>query len=138
MSLRLPNCQSVPGPFNRISALSAWTKASDRDQIILIVCGPAQLFRSRFAAVGGLRAAFGRRVRELRHQLGISQEELADRAGLHWTYVGGIERGERNPALINVGKLVRALQVPLAEFWSVFDDEPASRKKRPTGRSSSI
>jgi len=52
-----------------------------------------------------LRAAFGRRVRELRKQLRLSQEELAHRAGLHWTYVGGIERGERNPALVNIGRL---------------------------------
>ena len=77
-----------------------------------------------------LRAAFGRRVRELRHRLGVSQEELADRAGLHWTYLGGIERGERNPALVNVGKLVRALEVTLAEFWSVFEGGRAQGKRR--------
>lgn len=77
-----------------------------------------------------LRAAFGRRVRELRQRLGISQEELADRAGLHWTYVGGIERGERNPALVNIGKLAKALEVSLAEFWSVFDEAPAQSKRR--------
>lgn len=75
--------------------------------------------------------AFGRRVRELRHRLGLSQEELADRAGLHWTYVGGIERGERNPALVNISKLAHALQVSLAEFWNVFDTPPSkpSRKR---------
>ena len=44
--------------------------------------------------------AFGRRVRELRKVRGFSQEELAHRADIHWTYLGGIERGERNPALI--------------------------------------
>jgi transcriptional regulator with XRE-family HTH domain len=77
-----------------------------------------------------LRAAFGRRVRELRHRLDLSQEELAERAGLHWTYVGGIERGERNPALVNIGKLARALRVSLAEFWSSFDGSSIDTKRR--------
>jgi transcriptional regulator with XRE-family HTH domain len=76
-------------------------------------------------------------VRELRHKLGISQEELAARAGLHWTYVGGIERGERNPALVNITKLAKALQVSLAEFWSAFDEPPGVRRKRPSGRAPS-
>ncbi|WP_035812702.1 helix-turn-helix domain-containing protein [Jiangella gansuensis] len=58
-----------------------------------------------------VRAAFGRRVRELRKELGLSQEELADRADLHRTYVGSIERGERNVALINIHRLARALHV---------------------------
>ncbi|MCH8992237.1 MAG: helix-turn-helix transcriptional regulator [Acidobacteria bacterium] len=62
-----------------------------------------------------LRVAFGRRVRELRKKLGFSQEELAHRAGLHYTYVGGIERGERNPALVNIGKIAAALGVSVAE-----------------------
>jgi transcriptional regulator with XRE-family HTH domain len=67
--------------------------------------------------VDDLRAAFGRRVRELRAGLGISQEELAHRAGMHYTYVGGIERGERNPGLMNVGALASALGVSLAELF---------------------
>jgi transcriptional regulator with XRE-family HTH domain len=54
---------------------------------------------------------FGRRVRQLRLQLGISQEELAGRCNLHRTYVGGIERGERNPSLINIVRLAKALGV---------------------------
>ncbi len=45
---------------------------------------------------------FGRRVRARRHEMGLSQEALAERAGLHWTYVGSVERGERNIALRNV------------------------------------
>jgi len=59
-------------------------------------------------------------VRELRKARGFSQEELAHRAGLHYTYVGGIERGERNPALINIGNLASALGVSLAELFSVL------------------
>jgi transcriptional regulator with XRE-family HTH domain len=76
-----------------------------------------------------LRAAFGKRVRELRHNLGISQEELAHRAGLHWTYVGGIERGERNPALVNIGRLARALGTSLADLFAPFRERP-QRKSR--------
>ncbi len=74
-----------------------------------------------------LRTAFGKRVRELRKARGFSQEELAHRAGLHYTYVGGIERGERNPALVNIGRIARALKVPLAELFSVFRDLPRSK-----------
>ena len=54
---------------------------------------------------------FGSRVRERRTELGLSQEALADRAGLHWTYVGSVERGQRNVALQNILKLAAALEV---------------------------
>ncbi len=57
-------------------------------------------------------------MRELRKARGLSQEELAHRAGLHYTYVGGIERGERNPALVNIGRIAAALKVSLAELFS--------------------
>jgi DNA-binding XRE family transcriptional regulator len=56
-------------------------------------------------------------VRELRHLAGLSQEELAAEAGLHWTYVGGIERGKRNPSLVNIIKLARALACPRASSF---------------------
>lgn len=67
-----------------------------------------------------LRVAVGRRVRELRHQLGISQEELAARADLHRNYVGSIERGERDIGITAMGRLAIALEVSLAEFFSSF------------------
>lgn len=56
-------------------------------------------------------AAFGERVRARRHELGLSQEALAERADMHPTYVGAVERGERNPSLVLVGYLVGALEV---------------------------
>ena len=56
-------------------------------------------------------ARFGRNVRRARQRLGISQEELAHRAGPHRTYVGGVERGERNISLLNIVKLAHALDV---------------------------
>ena len=67
-----------------------------------------------------IRTKFGKRLRELRTVRGYSQEQLAEMAALHWTYVGGIERGERNPTLINVEKLARALGISLPELFS-FD-----------------
>ncbi len=58
------------------------------------------------------RRAFGETVRLYRRKVGYSQEELADRAGIHRTYIGGIERGERNPTLIMIHRLARALGIP--------------------------
>lgn len=50
-------------------------------------------------------------VRKLRLQSGLSQEKLAELADLHRNYVGGVERGERNIALLNIVRLARALRV---------------------------
>lgn len=63
--------------------------------------------------------AFGIRVRELRSRIGWSQEKLADESGLHRTYVGGVERGERNPTLLIIKRLADALGVPPAELLRV-------------------
>ena len=52
---------------------------------------------------------FGRRMRAARDDHGWSQEDLADEAGLDRTYVGGVERGERNLALLNINKIATAL-----------------------------
>jgi transcriptional regulator with XRE-family HTH domain len=58
-----------------------------------------------------LRQILAKNVRIVRHKLGITQEELADRAKLHRTYVGMIERSERNLSVDNIEKLARALDV---------------------------
>lgn len=55
--------------------------------------------------------AFGERVRARRHELGKSQEKVAQDAGLHWTFVGQVERGQRNLALSNILKLARGLEI---------------------------
>jgi transcriptional regulator with XRE-family HTH domain len=62
------------------------------------------------------RRALGKAVRELRHERAWTQETLAHQAGLHWTYIGGIERGERNPSWDNVVKLARGLGVSVSEL----------------------
>jgi transcriptional regulator with XRE-family HTH domain len=59
-----------------------------------------------------VKVLFGRRLRELRRGVGLSQEELADLAGLDRSYVGGVERGERNISLENICKLAAAMEVP--------------------------
>jgi transcriptional regulator with XRE-family HTH domain len=56
-------------------------------------------------------ATFGDRVRKRRHALSLSQEALADRADLHWTFVGQVERGMRNLSLHNLLKVARALDI---------------------------
>jgi transcriptional regulator with XRE-family HTH domain len=53
----------------------------------------------------------GKRIRELRLKTGISQEALADEAGLHRTYMGSVERGERNMSLENIVRIAKALRV---------------------------
>lgn len=55
--------------------------------------------------------AFGARVRQRRHELGESQEQLADACGLHWTFVGQVERGRRNISLHNILKLAEGLEI---------------------------
>lgn len=62
------------------------------------------------------RAIVGRNVRALRQARGLTQEQLAFEADLDLTYVGGIERGKRNPSLLVMVRLSEALSVELAEL----------------------
>lgn len=59
---------------------------------------------------------FGKRVRDERLQRGLSQEELAEKAELHRTYIGMIERGEKNITLINIEKIAKALVISVDEL----------------------
>jgi transcriptional regulator with XRE-family HTH domain len=66
---------------------------------------------------------FGKRLREVRTRKAISQERLAELAGLHRTYVSSVERGKRNISLVNIESLADALGVPMAEL---MPDRPAT------------
>ncbi|WP_218627440.1 helix-turn-helix transcriptional regulator [Caballeronia sp. dw_19] len=60
---------------------------------------------------------FGAQIRYLRTAAGLSQEEFADTCGLDRTYIGGIERGERNPSLKNILRIADALNVPVRSLF---------------------
>ena len=64
-----------------------------------------------------IKLLVGKRVKELRNRLGISQEELADLAGLDRTYITSVECGKRNISIVNIEKLATALNVTLADFF---------------------
>lgn len=64
-----------------------------------------------------IRKEFGLRVRELRKDCGYSQEAFADECGLHRTYIGAIERGERNVAIDNIAKIAKALNVKVSQLF---------------------
>jgi transcriptional regulator with XRE-family HTH domain len=65
--------------------------------------------------------AFGEKVRELRKEKGLSQEDLSFRADLHRTYIGMIERAEKNITLINIEKIAKALNVDIKELFDGKD-----------------
>lgn len=73
-----------------------------------------------------LRQVFAQRVRAERKRLGISQEELADRAQLHRTFVGSVERAETNISIDNIGRLSDALGVDAAQLMSAEGVELAN------------
>ena len=74
--------------------------------------------------------ALGRAIRELRAAKGLSQEALADEARMHRTYLGGIERGERNVAFANLLRIARALDVRASELLVVFERIAESKSRR--------
>ncbi|MBX3332411.1 MAG: helix-turn-helix transcriptional regulator [Nitrospira sp.] len=70
-----------------------------------------------------LFARFGERMRDLRKERGFSQESFAAHCGLDRTYVGGIERGERNLALKNIGIIAKALGLTMSQLLEGVDTE---------------
>jgi transcriptional regulator with XRE-family HTH domain len=67
--------------------------------------------------------AFGLRVRKLRIERGLSQEQFAFGCGLHRTYIGAIERGERNVSLLNIHKIATTLGVSAVELFTESESE---------------
>src|SRR2546425_730408 len=86
---------------------------------------PSKMIRSPTKATRhDLKWSFATAVRACRGRLGISQEELAGRAGLHRTYVSDIERGARNLSLQSIDKLAKALEIPVSTFFSRLNELP--------------
>ena len=65
-----------------------------------------------------IKQLVGKRIRELRNKLGVSQEELAAMVELDRTYITSVESGKRNISIVNIEKLAAALNVSLAEFFT--------------------
>ncbi len=59
---------------------------------------------------------FGKRVRELRAERNLTQQQLADISGLHKNYIGMVERGERNPSLLNIDILAKSFEVSISKL----------------------
>jgi transcriptional regulator with XRE-family HTH domain len=62
-------------------------------------------------------------VRKLRQSRGLSQEQLAELAGIHRTYIGDVERGRRNIALVNMTRIAKALGISLSRLVSGMEEE---------------
>jgi len=77
---------------------------------------------------------FGKRIRQLRTERNLSQEELSFQTGFHRTYIGMVERGERNISLSNIGVFAKAFDITLSELLNFpvedADDETASPRPR--------
>jgi len=76
---------------------------------------------SRKAAKPDIRHRFGFAVKTRREHLGLNQEELAERAGIHRTYLSDVERGSRNLSLVNIERLAEALSLSLSQLFAEVD-----------------
>jgi transcriptional regulator with XRE-family HTH domain len=68
-------------------------------------------------SIPGIQERFGTAVKFRREELGLTQEDLADKAGIHRTYLSDVERGTRNLSLVNIEKLAAALDMKLSELF---------------------
>ncbi len=77
-----------------------------------------------------IQESFGQSIRRLRQLRGISQEQLADDSGLDRSYIGGVERGDRNPSLIAITKIAHGLQVAISDLFAEQENAPTSKSRR--------
>ena len=81
--------------------------------------------------MANLRRLFGNRIREFRKAKKLSQQALAAKAGLHYTYVGSVERGESNISFDNMVKIADALGIPLKELFTFpINNQPITEIER--------
>lgn len=79
---------------------------------------------------GAAMAELGRRVRDRRLELGLSQEHLAETSALHRTFIGSIERGERNPSLVSLVRISAALELDPGTLLADLHVAPRARRAR--------
>jgi transcriptional regulator with XRE-family HTH domain len=77
-----------------------------------------------------IQQLFGEVVREFRERRGLSQEDFADKAAIHRTYVSSIERGKVQISIAIAQKVADALEVPLSRIWRVIEERSSVRKRR--------
>lgn len=90
--------------------------------MILIVCCLIVYKKYHIAMKNEILVQFGKRIRQLRHDKKLSQEKLAEITGFHRTYIGMIERGERNPSLVNIKRFADVFGLLLEELFRRKED----------------
>ena len=73
----------------------------------------------------------GQRIRNYRTQLGLSQEKLAELSGCHPTYIGQLERGEKNATLESIDKIASSLKISLSKLFENLGDESTNERNIP-------
>lgn len=81
--------------------------------------------------MGNLAKTIGKRIRSYRTKLGLSQEKLAELSGCHPTYIGQLERGEKNATLESIEKVASALNIPLSELFENLGGESSAERNIP-------
>jgi transcriptional regulator with XRE-family HTH domain len=81
--------------------------------------------------MSNIAKSIGQRIRNYRTQAGFTQEKLAELSGLHPTYIGQVERGEKNTTLESIQKISVALQIPLSQIFEKLDTAIAAGKDIP-------
>ncbi|AIQ21274.1 transcriptional regulator [Paenibacillus sp. FSL H7-0357] len=71
----------------------------------------------------GILKLVGTRIRALRKERGLSQEALGEKGGFHFSYIGQIERGEKNVSLLNLNKIAESLEVNLIQLFAYLDED---------------
>ena len=79
--------------------------------------------------MSNIKKLFGTRIKEIRKEKCLSQEELGERSGLHPTYIGGVERGERNISVENIEKIAVGLKINMGDLFPYSDHAESESEK---------